>query len=132
VPYMLQLREGLIGLSASGGHARRQPKPPRNFQASVRNRPFAQEGLQTGLLRSCFDYGARIVFMRFKPLMGTLPRRLNFLDATEDEVIDLVRSLVCELSIMTCFLTLPPEKKRALQTSIASFRTFLGESRHKQ
>jgi hypothetical protein len=74
----------------------------------------------------------RIADMRFKPVMGPLPRRLHFLDATEEEVMELVRSLMCELSIMSCFLALPPEKKRAIQTSIASFRAFLGEPRLKQ
>jgi hypothetical protein len=69
---------------------------------------------------------------QFKPPVNSLPRRINFLDATEEEVMDLVRSLVCELSIMSCFLTLPPEKKKAIEANIASFRAYLGEPNLKQ
>ena len=69
---------------------------------------------------------------RFKPSVGSLSHRINFLDATGEEVMELVRSLVCELSIMTCFLTMTPEKKKVIEANIASFRTYLGEPAFKQ
>jgi hypothetical protein len=53
-------------------------------------------------------------------------RNVNFLDATEEEIFDLVSSMARELVIMSCFLTLPPEQKKAVQTSIASFQAYLG------
>jgi hypothetical protein len=70
--------------------------------------------------------------MRFSPAKRPVPRAINFLDATEEEVVDLARSLVCELSIMSSFLILAPEKKEAIHANIAAFRAFLGEPGLKQ
>jgi hypothetical protein len=58
-------------------------------------------------------------------------RNVNFLDATEEEIFDLVRSMAGELVIMSCFLILPPEQKQAVQASIASFQAYLGNRQSK-
>jgi hypothetical protein len=59
-------------------------------------------------------------------------RKVNFLDATEEEIFELVRSMANELAIMSCFLVLPPEQKKVVQASIASFGACLGGVQHKQ
>jgi hypothetical protein len=51
---------------------------------------------------------------------------VNFLDATEDEVIDLARSMISELAIIICFLAIPPEQKKSLWANIASVDAQLG------
>lgn len=61
----------------------------------------------------------------FHPGAYLAAKNVNFLDATEEEVIDLARSLVGELSIAMCFLTLTPEKKKKLRASIANFEAYL-------
>lgn len=58
-------------------------------------------------------------------------RRVNFLDATEEEIFELIRSMVNELTIMSCFLVLPPEQKKVVQASIASFGAYLGVDQRK-
>jgi hypothetical protein len=67
----------------------------------------------------------------FHPGAFLTGRRVDFLDATEEEVLDLVRSMVSELAIMSCFLAMPPEQKKAVQASIASFEACLGNGRQK-
>jgi hypothetical protein len=62
----------------------------------------------------------------FHPAACLAGKGINFLDATEEEVLDLVRSLVSELSIMTCFVTMPPEQKKVIRASIDSFEAYLG------
>ena len=54
--------------------------------------------------------------------------RVNFLDATEDEVIDLARSMMSELAIIICFLAIPPEQKKSLWANIASVDAHLGSN----
>jgi hypothetical protein len=68
---------------------------------------------------------------RFYPGAFLAGRNINFLDATEEEIFDLVRSMAGELIIMSCFLTLPPEQKKAVQASIASFQAYLGNQQSK-
>ncbi len=58
-------------------------------------------------------------------------RRVNFLDATEEEIFELVRTMVNELTIMSCFLVLPPEQKKVVQASITSFGAYLGVDRRR-
>jgi hypothetical protein len=70
--------------------------------------------------------------MRLNVATGTRRGRLDFLDASDDEIRDLVRSLMHELSILSGFLALPTDRKTAIETKIAWFRAFLGESRFKQ
>jgi hypothetical protein len=67
----------------------------------------------------------------FHPGAYLAGRRVDFLDATEEEIFDLVRSMVGELAIMSCFLVLPPEQKKVVQASIASFEVCLGGGRCK-
>ncbi len=52
-------------------------------------------------------------------------RGVNFLDATEEEVADLVRSLVSQLDIMASCLAMPSEQKKTLKASIANFEAYL-------
>jgi hypothetical protein len=68
---------------------------------------------------------------RFYPGACLAIRYVNFLDATEEEIFDLVSSMAGELVIMSCFLTLPPEQKKAVQASIASFQAYLGNQQSK-
>ena len=70
--------------------------------------------------------------MRFRVTTGSRRGGPDFLDATDAEIKDLVRSLMCELSIVSGFLSLPPDRKQAIEANIAWFRAFLGESRFKQ
>ncbi len=51
---------------------------------------------------------------------------MNFLDATEEEVVDLVRSLVNQLAIMSSCMVIPVEKKKTLTANIVSFEAYLG------
>jgi hypothetical protein len=50
---------------------------------------------------------------------------VNFLDATEEEAIDLVRSLMNQLAIMSSCMVIPSEKKKSLNASIVSFEAYL-------
>ena len=68
---------------------------------------------------------------RFYPGAWLAGRRVNFLDATEEEIFDLVSSMAGQLTIMSCFLTLPPEQKEAVRASIASFQAYLGDQQSK-
>ncbi len=52
-------------------------------------------------------------------------RSVNFLDATEEEAKDLVRSLVNELAIMASCLVIPAEQKSRLRANIACFEAYL-------
>ncbi len=61
----------------------------------------------------------------FHPGVCLAGKNVNFLDATEEEVIDFARSLVGELAIVTCFLQMTPEKKNAIRASIACFEAYL-------
>ena len=58
---------------------------------------------------------------------GTLlgGKRVHFLDATEEEVVDLVRSLVIQLEIMASCLAMPPQQRKLLRANIASFQAYL-------
>jgi hypothetical protein len=51
--------------------------------------------------------------------------RLNFLDATEEEVNALARSLLSELSIIASCLALPDGQKKTLKANIAAFEAYL-------
>ncbi len=62
----------------------------------------------------------------FHPGAYLAGRRVDFLDATEAEIFELVRSMVSEMAIMSCFLALPLEQKKVVQASIASFEACLG------
>lgn len=62
----------------------------------------------------------------FHPGACLTGKSVNFLDATEEEVIDLVRTMVNELAIITCFVAMPPEKKNLLRANIAIFEAYLG------
>ena len=62
----------------------------------------------------------------FHPGVCLAGPRLNFLDATEEEVIDLAHSMMGELAIMLCFLAMPAEQKKVLWANIASFKAHLG------
>ncbi len=64
----------------------------------------------------------------FRPGVYLAGPRVNFLDATEDEVIDLARSMMSELAIIICFLAISPEQKKSLWANIASFHAYLGSS----
>lgn len=52
-------------------------------------------------------------------------RGVNFLDATDEEVADLVRSMVNQLAIMSSCMVIPPEKKKTLNANIVSFEAYL-------
>ena len=52
-------------------------------------------------------------------------KRVHFLDATEEEVVDLVRSLVIQLEIMASCLAMPPQQRKLLRAKIASFQAYL-------
>jgi hypothetical protein len=56
-------------------------------------------------------------------------KRVHFLDATEEEVVDLVRSLVIQLEIMASCLAMPPQQRKLLRANIASFQAYL-DRRH--
>ncbi len=56
-------------------------------------------------------------------LLGGKP--VHFLDATEEEVLDLVRSLLMQLEIMASCLAMPPEQRKTLQANIAIFEAYL-------
>ncbi len=49
----------------------------------------------------------------------------NFLDATEEEVADLLHSLLQELSIKVCFVAMPAERRKTIKQAIAVFETYL-------
>jgi hypothetical protein len=68
----------------------------------------------------------------FHPGAYLAGRKVDFLDATEEEIFDLIRSMASELAIMSCFLVLPPEQKKLVQASIASFGACIGvgQSKH--
>jgi hypothetical protein len=55
------------------------------------------------------------------PKAGTV----NFLDATDEEIADLVRSLVDQLAIMSSCLAMPAEQRKALRTNIARYEAYL-------
>ena len=50
---------------------------------------------------------------------------VNFLDATEEEVIEFVRSLLSQLEIMTCCLAIPSEQKKILKANIGCVEAYL-------
>jgi len=52
-------------------------------------------------------------------------RKINFLDATEEEVADLVRSMMNQLAIMSSCLAMPTEERRRLKTNIDHFEAYL-------
>jgi len=58
---------------------------------------------------------------------GTLlgGKKVHFLDATEEEVVDLVRSLVIQLEIMASCLAMPTQQRKLLRANIASFQAYL-------
>ncbi len=62
---------------------------------------------------------------------GTLlgGKRVHFLDATEEEVVDLVRSLLVQLQIMASCMAMPPQQRMMLRANIAGFKAYL-DRRH--
>jgi hypothetical protein len=52
-------------------------------------------------------------------------KQVHFLDATEEEVVDLVRSLVIQLEIMASCLAMAPQQRKLLRANIASFQAYL-------
>jgi len=52
-------------------------------------------------------------------------KKVHFLDATEEEVVDLVRSLVIQLEIMASCLAMPTQQRKLLRANIASFQAYL-------
>ena len=58
---------------------------------------------------------------------GTLlgGKRVHFLDATEEEVVDLVRSLLIQLEIMASCMAMPSQQRKILKANIASFDAYL-------
>jgi hypothetical protein len=52
-------------------------------------------------------------------------KRVHFLDATEEEVVDLVRSLVIQLEIMASCLDMPSQQRKVLRANIACFQAYL-------
>ena len=58
---------------------------------------------------------------------GTLlgGKKVHFLDATEEEVVDLVRSLVSQLEIMASCLAMPTQQRTLLRANIARFQAYL-------
>jgi hypothetical protein len=52
-------------------------------------------------------------------------KQVHFLDATKEEVVDLVRSLVIQLEIMASCLAMPPQQRKLLRANIASFQAYL-------
>jgi hypothetical protein len=56
-----------------------------------------------------------------RPSEGTM----NFLDATDDEIVELVRTLINQLAIMSSCLAMPTEQKKAIRANIASFEAYL-------
>ena len=52
-------------------------------------------------------------------------KRVHFLDATEEEAVDLVRSLLIQLQIMASCLAMPPQHRKMLRANIASFDAYL-------
>ncbi len=55
--------------------------------------------------------------------------RVHFLDASEEEVVDLVRSLLIQLQIMASCAAMPPQQRKMLRANIASFEAYL-DRRH--
>jgi hypothetical protein len=66
-----------------------------------------------------------IVMRDSDPCMIPPGRKVNFLDASEEEILDLVRSLLSQLTIMSSCLTMPTEQKKTLKSNIASFEAYL-------
>ena len=62
----------------------------------------------------------------FHPGARLAGQRVDFLDATEEEVIDLANSMMGELAIMISFLAIPPEQKKTLWANIDNFKAHLG------
>jgi hypothetical protein len=58
-------------------------------------------------------------------------RKMNFLDATEEEIVDLVRSFVNQLAIASSCIAMPAERRKMLKANIASFEAYLS-CRHPQ
>ncbi len=56
-------------------------------------------------------------------------KRVHFLDATEEEVVDLVRSLLTQLEIMASCMAMPPQQRNVLRANIASFDAYLNRRR---
>jgi hypothetical protein len=52
-------------------------------------------------------------------------KKVHFLDATEEEVVDLVRSLVIQLEIMASCLAMPAQQRKLLRANIARFQAYL-------
>ncbi len=52
-------------------------------------------------------------------------KRVHFLDATEEEALDLVRSLIDQLEIMASCLAMPPQQRETLKANIATFEAYL-------
>ncbi len=50
---------------------------------------------------------------------------MHFLDATEEEVFDLVRSSLMQLEIMASCLAMPPQQRKTLMANIAYFEAYL-------
>ncbi len=67
----------------------------------------------------------------FHPGVYLAGGRVDFLDATEAEIFELIRSMASELAIMSCFLVLPPEQKKVVQAGIASFEACFGGCQRK-
>ncbi len=58
-------------------------------------------------------------------------KRVHFLDATEEEVVDLVRSLLVQLQIMASCMAMPPQQRMMLWANIAGFKAYLDRQHSK-
>jgi hypothetical protein len=91
------------------------PKAPRAKQApSSSQRKSDNRG---GYMRD-FDSRAR-----------PTERKVNFLDATEEEIVDLVRTFVNQLAIASSCLAMPAERRETIEANIASFEAYISRSR---
>ncbi len=52
-------------------------------------------------------------------------RKVDFLDASEEEAVDLVRSLLGQLAIMASCLSMSAERRETLKANIAHFEAYL-------
>ena len=59
-------------------------------------------------------------------------KRVHFLDASEEEVVDLVRSLLIQLQIMASCAAMSPQQRKTLRANIASFEAYLDRRHPKQ
>jgi hypothetical protein len=68
----------------------------------------------------------------FNSYTGSLTGKLNFLDATEDEIVDLLRSMLKELTIASSCLPQPAERKLSIGGAISSCEAYLNWRHPKQ